>query len=162
MRKKAFSLAAMTLIVLSGRTAAAKDIQSDLGKTYAQITSDNPALYREYSRPEDGRWYLTDGKIGYYFEYMYLPEPEIDPDAVVTSVVITYNDAYMEYSLGQSMTVNATYADEESFMSGMGYKKLLETTDMKHYWTDGTHLVIVTRGPWSGAAQIEYSLISES
>ena len=73
--------------------------------------------------------------------------------------IVLYGDCVADYRIG-SLPGGSTYNDEYIALTTMGYSFLYRTDDMRHFWMDDeNHLIIVTRGPWAGASETDYSMV---
>ena len=143
------------------RTALAEDYGTDvsgyLGRTVRELLADFPNLYTENDRAGSGRDFLTNGKVGFYYEY---PYPETDKiEEMRIDRIVLYGDCGSDYRINR-LPGGSTYNDEYMALTTMGYSFLYKTEDMRHFWMDDeNHLIIVTRGPWAGASETDYSMV---
>ena len=135
------------------------DVSSYLGKTVSYLYDTfQESLWEGQDTLSSGRSFLTDGKVCFYYEFCYPGDSMMDK--VIDRIVLN-NNCGSEYWIG-SLSGGATYMDEYSGCTGMGYECILQTGDGRQIWQDSdNHLIIVTRGPWAGACEIDYSMIVE-
>ena len=133
------------------------DVSSYLGQTVEYLYNTFPgSLWEGQDTLCSGRSFLTDGKACFYYEYCY--EGDSMMDSVVNRVVLN-NNCGSEYWIG-SLPGGATFGDEYAGLKSMGYELILQTGDWRDIWQDSnSHLIIVTRGQWAGACEIDYSMI---
>lgn len=136
------------------------DIVPFLGMTYAEIQEMMPDLFEAADLFGSGRTFLTDGLISFYFEYNY-GDYQDQFECKVNRIVVGNNDYHNKYRIGKMMCLGATRADEREFMSGEGYTAAFSTGDERNVWTDGQHIVIVTRGPYASCSAMEISFAAE-
>ena len=122
-----------------------------------ELRLDFPELYVEKEDSAAGREFLTDGKVCFYYDYVYFQE-ELPGDMKINRIVLN-GRCGSEYRIGQ-LPGNATYADEYIYLTDMGYEFLYRTEDIRHFWRDEEgHLIIVTRGMWAGSVRTDYSMV---
>ena len=144
------------------RTASAQeygtDVSTYLGWTVQELLSNFPDLYKDNDQTGSGRDFLTNGKVGFYYEFIYSDTEKLE-DKKINRIVL-YGDCGADYRI-ESLPGGSTYNDEYAALTGMGYSFLYKTDDARHFWMDDeNHLIIVTRGPWAGASETDYCLIS--
>ena len=133
------------------------DVSGYLGCTVQKVLSDFPDLYSDNDQKGSGRDFLTNGKVGFYYEYIY-SETEKTEEKRINRIVL-YGDCGADYRI-ECLPGGSTYGDEYSALTGMGYTFLYKTDDMRHFWMDDeNHLIIVTRGQWAGASETDYSMV---
>ena len=162
MKRKFFciTLLIMALSSYSGTAFAGEygtDVSKYLGRTVQELLADFPDLYTDNDQAGSGRDFLTNGKVGFYYEYVYSETERIEDKRI--NRIVLYGDCGEDYRI-ESLPGGATYNDEYSALTGMGYSFLYKTDDMRHFWMDDeNHLIIVTRGQWAGASETDYSLV---
>ena len=163
MKKGFIRLAVLLLFVtsLSSKAVVAEeygiDVSGYLGRTVQEVLSDFPDLYFDNDEQGSGRDFLTNGKVGFYYEYAY-SDTEMIEDKRINRIVF-YGDCGADYRINL-LPGGSTYGDEYSALTSMGYTFLYKTDDMRHFWMDNeNHLIIVTRGPWAGASETDYTTV---
>lgn len=156
----AASICVMLLLVFSAIVHAEEygtDVSGYLGRTVGEVLQDFPNLYYDSDSGSSDREFLTDGKVCFYYEYIY-SDTELPEDKRVICIVLN-NSCGAEYRIGQ-LPGGATYGDEYAYLNGMGYEFQFRTDDMRNFWKDDQgHLMIITRGMWAGACETDYSMI---
>ena len=134
------------------------DVSVYLGATVDELYRDFPgSLWEGTDIFSSGREFLTDGKVCFYYEYSYMSESRSDKK--VNRIVLN-NHCGSEYWIG-SLPGGATPGDEYAGLETMDYELIFETADWRNIWKDDKgHLVIVTRGPFASACEIDYSMLA--
>ena len=133
------------------------DVSGYLGCSVQEVLSDFPDLYTDNDVQGSGRDFLTNGKVGFYYEYVYSDTEKVEDKRI--NRIVLYGDCGADYRIG-SLPGGSTYGDEYSALTGMGYTFLYKTDDMRHFWMDDeSRLIIVTRGPWAGASETDYTTV---
>ena len=161
MKKRIFCLTALlfSITVFHSGTVVAEEYGTDvsvyLGRTVQELISDLPDLYSDNDQAGSGRDFLTNGKVGFYYEYTYSETETIEEKKI--NRIVLYGACGADYCIGQ-LPGGSTYNDEYMALTNMGYSFLYKTNDMRHFWKDDEdHLIIITRGPWAGASETDYS-----
>ena len=164
MKIKFLSMAILVFAAVSicSRAMAAEygtDLSGYLGCTVQDVLLDFPDLYTDNDKAGSGRDFLTNGKVGFYYEFLYSENEKIE-DKIIDRIVL-YGSCGADFRIDQ-LPGGSTYGDEYLALTGMGYSFLYKTDDMRHFWMDDeNHLIIVTRGPWAGASETDYSMVSQ-
>ena len=156
-----------SLFIISAECRAQEsfvDVSGYLGKTVQDVMDAFPGMWMANDEMQSGRDYVTDGRICFYYEYLYNFSNEQNKsiyDQTVNRIVLNEHCG-MEYRIGNSFCVGATPTDEDIYLQNMGYEKILETGDYRNIWRDaGGHLIIVTRGPFAGASAVDYCFVHD-
>ena len=164
MKKHFFCLAALLLAAAGFHTGTVtadeygRDVSGYLGRTVQDLLSDFPNLYSDNDRTGSGMDFLTNGKVGFYYEYVYSDAEKMEDKRI--NRIVLYGDCGADYCIGE-LPGGSTYNDEYMALTNMGYSFLYKTEDMRDFWMDDdNHLIIVTRGPWAGANETDYSEIN--
>lgn len=164
MKKKAFCLAALLTMAAAFCTGAAgaesygTDVSGYLGRTVGELLADFPDLYTDNDRAGSGRDFLTNGEVGFYYEFADM-EPEKLEEKRINRIVL-YGSCGADFWIGD-LPGGSTYGDEYTALTGMGYSFLYKTGDLRNIWMDDeNHLIIVTRGPWAGASETDYCMVT--
>ena len=146
-------------------TAAAEynpvDVSGYLGRTVEEVYRDFPDFWTETDQSQSGREYLTNGRVCFFYEYALTDDDNMFEKKI--NRIVLNDRCGSEFRIG-GLSGGATYGDEYAGLTGMGYEFLYTTGDNRHIWMDEEkeHLIIVTRGPWASACEIDYSeVISE-
>ena len=133
------------------------NVSTYMGMTVNEVMHEIPGMWWDDDGMGGGYEFITDGRVCFYYEPVVFPGSESVYDKKINRIVLN-NHAGPEYRIGTSLCVGATYTDEEIYLRDMGYRNLLETADGRHIWkNDDGGVVIVTRGIWAGAVEIDFT-----